>query len=66
MTKEQLHKIAHTVIHQDGTTFEEMFHFLNSDGFFWINGEPADGEEEIIEVMHQVLQKLVSAIKEQQ
>lgn len=50
-------KLATKQIHQDGTTFQQMFEYLVSDGFFWENGEPPTNMEE---TMLKVLQTLVS------
>jgi hypothetical protein len=59
-----LDKIATTIIYNDKTTFEELFGHLVADGFFWKNGEPPDGMDEMKKVMHEVLQNLLDAAKE--
>lgn len=61
---ENLDKIANTPIFGDKTTFLELFEYSVSDGFFWTNGEPPNGADEMKKVMHTVLQNLLDIAKE--
>ena len=59
-----INKIADTPLHGDKTTFREMFEYLVSDGFFWTDGEPPNGEEAMQKTLEEALQKLIAASKE--
>lgn len=66
MTSEQLLlALADQPLHQDKTTFKQMFEYLVSDGFFWTAGEPPNGQLAMQNTLVKVMEVLVTAIKEQ-